>query len=57
MEVSAIKVSVAEAVSKLPEDKPEVQAVNLRGIGGQPWYQIYTKTSAHRDTSAPWMAA
>lgn len=45
MDVNAIKLSVAEAVSKLPEYKPEVQAVNLRGIGGQPWYQIYTKTS------------
>ena len=45
MDVNAIKISVAEAVAKLAEEKPEVQAVNLRGIGGQPWYQIYTKTS------------
>ncbi|WP_395742006.1 hypothetical protein [Prosthecobacter sp.] len=45
MDVNAIKLTVAEAVAKLPEEKPEVQAVNLRGIGGQPWYQIYTKTS------------
>lgn len=45
MDVNAIKVSVAEAVAKLSEPNPEVQAVNLRGIGGQPWYQIYTKTS------------
>lgn len=45
MDVTAIKISVAEAVAKLPEDKPEVLAVNLRGIGGQPWYQIYTQTS------------
>ena len=45
MDVNAIKLSVAEAVSKLTEPNPEVQAVNLRGIGGQPWYQIYTKTS------------
>jgi hypothetical protein len=42
MDVNAIKVTVAEAVAKLG-DKPEVQAVNLRGIGGQPWYQIYVK--------------
>ncbi len=42
MDVNSIKVSVAEAVAKLPEENPEVQAVNLRGIGGQPWYQIYT---------------
>ncbi|MBB5034636.1 PepSY domain-containing protein [Prosthecobacter vanneervenii] len=45
MDVSAIKITVADAVSKLPGDKPEVQAVNLRGIGGQPWYQIYTKAT------------
>ncbi|MDZ4402315.1 PepSY domain-containing protein [Prosthecobacter sp.] len=45
MDVNAIKLSVAEAVSKISEANPEVQAVNLRGIGGQPWYQIYTKTS------------
>lgn len=45
MDVSAIKLGVAEAVSKLTEEGPEVQAVNLRGIGGQPWYQIYTKSS------------
>lgn len=45
MDVNAIKVGVADAVGKLTEPNPEVQAVNLRGIGGQPWYQIYTKTS------------
>lgn len=45
MEVSAIAVSVAEAVAKLEEPNPVVQAVNLRGIGGQPWYQIYLKNS------------
>lgn len=45
MEVKAITVSVAEAVAELDEENPEVQAVNLRGIGGQPWYQVYTKTS------------
>jgi hypothetical protein len=45
MDVNAIKLTVAEAVAKLSEPNPEVQAVNLRGIGGQPWYQIYTKAS------------
>jgi hypothetical protein len=45
MDVTAIQISVAAAVAKLTEPKPEVQAVNLRGIGGQPWYQIYTQTS------------
>lgn len=44
MDVSAIKISVAEAVAKLGEPNPVVQAVNLRGIGGQPWYQIYTQS-------------
>jgi hypothetical protein len=45
MDVNAIKISVAEGVAKLAEANAEVAAVNLRGIGGQPWYQIYTKTS------------
>ncbi len=45
MDVNAIKFSVAEAVARLTEAKPEVQAINLRGIGGQPWYQIYTQAS------------
>lgn len=45
MDVHAIKLSVAEAVAKLGEANVSVQAVNLRGIGGQPWYQIYTETS------------
>jgi len=43
MDVSAITLSVAGAVAKLPETDPKVQAVNLRGIGGRPWYQIYTE--------------
>lgn len=41
MNVNVIKLTVAEAVARL--GAPEVQAVNLRGIGGQPWYQIYAK--------------
>jgi len=45
MDVHAIKLSVAEAVSRLGEANASVQAVNLRGIGGQPWYQIYTQAS------------
>lgn len=45
MDVTAIQTSVAAAVEKLPEPNAEVLAVNLRGIGGQPWYQIYTTTS------------
>ena len=42
MDVNAIQISVAEAVAKLGGNA-EAQAVNLRGIGGQPWYQIYVK--------------
>jgi len=42
MDVNAIQITVAEAVAKLGGNA-EAQAVNLRGIGGQPWYQIYIK--------------
>lgn len=45
MEIEKIRVSVGEAVAKLTVENPEVQAVNLRGIGGRPWYQIYTNNS------------
>lgn len=45
MDVNAIRISVAEATAKLSNPAPTVQAVNLRGIGGQPWYQIYTPES------------
>lgn len=45
MDVNAIKLTVAEAVARLGAGKPEVLAVNLRGIGGRPWYQIYTAAS------------
>ncbi len=45
MDVNAIRISVAEATAKLGNPAPTVQAVNLRGIGGQPWYQIYTPES------------
>lgn len=37
-----IKVPVADALSHLPTASGAgVQAVNLRGIGGEPWYQVY----------------
>jgi hypothetical protein len=42
LDPAAIRVSVAEAIAKLPAGSGAVQAVNLRGIGGEPWYQIYT---------------
>lgn len=35
-----IRIPVTEAISKLPTK--EVQAINLRGIYGEPWYQIFT---------------
>jgi hypothetical protein len=37
-----IRITVAEAAGKLPEPGATIAAVNLRGIGGEPWYQIYT---------------
>lgn len=40
-----IKVSAAEAIAKLPGGTT-AQAVNLRGIGGEPWYQIYAAPPA-----------
>jgi hypothetical protein len=39
---ATIRISVPEAVSKLPADAGTVKAVNLRGISGSVWYQIYT---------------
>lgn len=40
LNAAAIRVSVAEAIAALPAGNA-LQAVNLRGIGGEPWYQIY----------------
>jgi len=36
-----IRIPVAEAIGQRP-----AQAVNLRGISGEPWYQIYASTAA-----------
>jgi len=41
LDPAAIRVSVADAIAKLPAESRAVHAVNLRGIGGEPWYQIY----------------
>ena len=41
LDVSLIQISVAEATAKLPEASQGVSAVNVRSIGGEPWYQIY----------------
>lgn len=43
LDPAAITVPVAEAVAKLPSDT--LQAINVRGIGNEPWYQIYTTES------------
>ena len=42
----SITCSVSEALSKLGADNGTVRAVNVRGIGGDPWYQIYTSKGA-----------
>ncbi len=42
LDLGQIKISVAEAAAKLAAENP-VTAVNVRGIGGQPWYQIYVQ--------------
>ena len=44
LDASAIRVSVADAIGKLA-NAGTVHAVNLRGIGGEPWYQIYAGTN------------
>jgi len=41
LEVAPIRLGVAEAVARLPAAAQAVSAVNVRGIGGRPWYQIY----------------
>ncbi len=38
---SAIRIGAAEAMKKLGGDFEQVGAINLRMIGGEPWYQIY----------------
>lgn len=45
LEVSQIKLGVAEATAKLADAAQGISAVNVRSIGGQPWYQIYTKAT------------
>lgn len=45
LDVSQIKLSVSDAAIKLPDAAQGIAAVNVRSIGGQPWYQIYTKTN------------
>ncbi len=42
LDVSRARLPVAEAVSRLPQG--DVQAVNLRSINGEPWYQVFTSS-------------
>jgi hypothetical protein len=46
LQADAITCSVAEALSKLAVDTGTVTAVNVRGISGEPWYQVYTGKGA-----------
>lgn len=43
LDVSQIRMAVGEAVARLPEAAQGISAVNVRSIGGQPWYQVYVK--------------
>lgn len=43
MDAAAIRVSVGEALAKLSPETKTV-AVNVRMIGGAPWYQVFTTT-------------
>lgn len=45
IDVNAIKLGPAEATAKLPDAQSGITAINLRSIGGQPWYQIYAKAA------------
>jgi uncharacterized iron-regulated membrane protein len=43
IDASKVTVPLAGAVAKLPDSKAVVEAVNIRQIGGEPWYQIYVR--------------
>lgn len=43
LDVAQIRMAVGEAVARLPEATQGISAVNVRSIGGQPWYQVYVK--------------
>jgi hypothetical protein len=38
-----IKISVPQAVSKLPDPNVKLQAVSIRSIAGKPWYQLFVE--------------
>ena len=52
LDPSSITYSVAEAIATMGADAREVRAVNVRSIGGEPWYQIYTAKGSARYLSA-----
>jgi hypothetical protein len=45
-DVRDVRVSLPEAVGKLPDPTVTVQAAAVRGIDGVPWYQIYVAGEA-----------
>lgn len=52
LDPSAILIAPAEAIKALPANFGNVSAVNLRMIGGEPWYQIYGSQSVPTYVSA-----
>ena len=50
LNTAAIRVGPAEALAKLPG--VAAQAINIREIGGEPWYQIYSPKAAPAYVSA-----
>ncbi|MDG3008324.1 PepSY domain-containing protein [Paludisphaera mucosa] len=43
LDASKATVTLAEAVAKLPDPSAVVEAVNVRQVGGEPWYQIFAR--------------
>jgi uncharacterized iron-regulated membrane protein len=52
LDAAAIRVSAAEAMAKVSAGSGPVQAVNLRGIRSEPWYQLYAGPGAPLYVSA-----
>jgi hypothetical protein len=52
LQPDSITCSVSEALSRLGADAGAVKAVNVRGIGGEPWYQVYSVKGAPHYLSA-----
>ncbi len=50
LNTAAIRIGPAEALAKLPG--VAAQAINIREIGGEPWYQIYSPKAAPAYISA-----